>query len=272
MFYREHIHHGYFGKDGIDRLPSIEAKEVLINKLFEFADLENVKSCKSSKKVKILDIGCGIGGSSRFLAKLLQSKGYTVQTVGVTLSPKQVERATELTKQADLSNVCSFQVADALDLPFKKGTFDIVWSLESGEHMPDKKKFIAEAHRVLKPGGKIMVATWCTKEPEKLADYEKYSLDIIYKEWALPFFISLPEYKKIFTDVAFKEIQQDDWSKAVAKTWTQAVWDGFYGIFWLLLRGPRVFYRTLKDCYAIYHMNRGYSRGYVVYGLIIAVK
>ena len=55
----------------------------------------------------------------------------------------------------------SFQVADALHQPFEGGQFDLVWSMESGEHMPDKAQFVGELARVCKPGGRIIVVTWC---------------------------------------------------------------------------------------------------------------
>ena len=49
-------------------------------------------------------------------------------------------------------------------MPFEDRSFDFVWSLESGEHMPDKAKFLQECYRVLKPGGKLMLATWCHRQ------------------------------------------------------------------------------------------------------------
>jgi tocopherol O-methyltransferase len=52
------------------------------------------------------------------------------------------------------------QVADALQMPFADNTFDLVWSMESGEHMPDKPAFIRELTRVAMPGGKIIIVTW----------------------------------------------------------------------------------------------------------------
>lgn len=54
-----------------------------------------------------------------------------------------------------------YQVGDALHQPFRDGQFDLIWSMESGEHMPDKAQFISELTRVCKPGGKILIVTWC---------------------------------------------------------------------------------------------------------------
>jgi SAM-dependent methyltransferase len=80
---------------------------------------------------------------------------------GITLSPFQCRRAQLLTRQAGLEDTARFQVADALAMPFADKTFDLVWSMESGEHMPDKAQFVRELVRVAAPGGKVIVVTWC---------------------------------------------------------------------------------------------------------------
>ncbi len=74
-----------------------------------------------------------------------------------------MNRGTTLAKEQGIENV-KFQITDALDMKFPDNTFDLVWACESGEHMPDKKKYIEEMTRVLKPGGKIVVATWCQRD------------------------------------------------------------------------------------------------------------
>lgn len=58
---------------------------------------------------------------------------------GITLSPVQAQRANELCGPTGLADQCTFQVGDALAQPFEDNSFDLTWSLESGEHMPDKK-------------------------------------------------------------------------------------------------------------------------------------
>lgn len=70
---------------------------------------------------------------------------------GITLSNSQVKRGTELAAEQGLGN-CSFQVMDALHMDIPDDSFDLVWACESGEHMPDKKLYIEEMTRVLKPG------------------------------------------------------------------------------------------------------------------------
>lgn len=66
--------------------------------------------------------------------------------------PAKVERATQLAEEQGVPNA-KFQVTNALDMSFEDESFDLVWACESGEHMPDKGKYIEEMTRVLKPGG-----------------------------------------------------------------------------------------------------------------------
>ena len=77
------------------------------------------------------------------------------QVVGITLSSRQQARGTELAAEQGLTNV-RFQVMDALAMEWEDDSFDLVWACESGEHMPDKRKYVEEMTRVLRPGGKLV--------------------------------------------------------------------------------------------------------------------
>lgn len=68
------------------------------------------------------------------------ARKFQAKVNAITLSPVQVQRAVDLTAKQGLSDLVNFQVANALNQPFQDGSFDLVWSMESGEHMPDKKK------------------------------------------------------------------------------------------------------------------------------------
>lgn len=144
----EHMHHGYYGPNGTHKIDRRQAQIDLIEELLRWAKVDSAEN--------ILDVGCGIGGSSLYLAEK-----FDASVTGITLSPVQAARATERAQQANLSNRGQFLVADAQATPFADDSFDLVWSLESGEHMPDKTKFLQECYRVLKPGGKLIMVTWC---------------------------------------------------------------------------------------------------------------
>jgi MPBQ/MSBQ methyltransferase len=97
----------------------------------------------------------------RYIAKKLGPGNARV--TGITLSPNQAKRATTLAQQQNVTNA-EFLVMDALRMDFPDNSFDYVWACESGEHMPDKLKYVEEMMRVLKPGGRVVVATWCQRE------------------------------------------------------------------------------------------------------------
>ncbi|MFM1843659.1 MAG: hypothetical protein RLZZ490_2402, partial [Cyanobacteriota bacterium] len=218
---------------------------------------------------RILDIGCGIGGSSLYLAKKYQGA-----VVGVSLSPVQVNRAQERAETAGLKNSCQFHVANALDLPFEAGSFDWVWSLESGEHMPNKAQFLQEAWRMLKPGGRLILATWCHRPLNPgngpLTPDERHHLQRIYDVYCLPYVISLPDYQAIAVDCGFDQIKTEDWSLAVAPFWSQVITSVFepQALLGLVKTGPKIINAALS----LRLMQWGYERGLVRFGLLTAVK
>jgi MPBQ/MSBQ methyltransferase len=104
----------------------------------------------------------------------------------------QVARATQLAKDRQIPNA-HFKVMDALAMEFPDNSFDLVWACESGEHMPDKKQYVEEMTRVLKPGGRIVIATWCQRDDSEqpFTPAEEKKLDFLYSEWTHPHFISI---------------------------------------------------------------------------------
>ncbi|HEY9725674.1 MAG TPA: methyltransferase domain-containing protein [Chroococcales cyanobacterium] len=265
----EHMHHGYYGSTGQEKKDRRQAQIDLIEELLKWAQVDQSAWATSGNRPHILDVGCGIGGSSLYLAQK-----YNATAIGITLSPVQASRATERAKEAGLATDVQFQVADALDMPFADDTFDFVWSMESGEHMPDKEKFLAECYRVLKPGGTFLMATWChrpiTAATGELTANEKQHLAEIYRVYCLPHVISIPEYEAIAHHLPFQSIRTADWSDAVAPFWDIVIDSAFEpkAIFGLLQSG----WSTVQGALSLGLMSRGYRRGLVRYGLLCANK
>ena len=255
----EHMHHGYYGADGNIKKERRQAQIDLIEELLQWSGVQQAEN--------ILDVGCGIGGSSLYLAQKFNAK-----VTGITLSPVQASRAAERAKEANLANEASFQVADAQNMPFADNSFDLVWSLESGEHMPDKTKFMQECYRVLKPGGKFIMVTWCHRstEHEALNNDEKQHLADIYRVYCLPYVISLPEYEKIAQTLPLQNIQTADWSKAVAPFWNVVIDSAFN--FEALVGLIRSGWGTIQAALSLGLMSRGYDRGLIKFGLLCGTK
>lgn len=102
---------------------------------------------------KILDAGCGIGGSSIYLAERMDC-----DVIGISLSARQIEKANELIKEKGLTGKIRFDVQDYCNTTFEDQSFDVVWCCESICYAADKEKFIREAMRLLKPGGRLVIA------------------------------------------------------------------------------------------------------------------
>ncbi len=102
---------------------------------------------------RVLDAGCGVGGSSIFLATMI---GCSV--TGITLSEDQVQQAIENAKKKDAKQLVDFRTMDYCNTDFPDESFDVVWGCESICYAEDKEKFIKEAFRLLKPGGRLVVA------------------------------------------------------------------------------------------------------------------
>ncbi|NJN90785.1 MAG: methyltransferase domain-containing protein [Leptolyngbyaceae cyanobacterium SL_5_14] len=255
----EHMHHGYYGAAGNERKERRQAQIDLIEELLKWGEVRQAQ--------QILDVGCGIGGSSLYLAEK-----FGAIATGITLSPVQANRATERAATARIN--ANFQVADALNMPFPDQSFDLVWSLESGEHMPDKTKFLQECYRVLKPGGLFLMATWCHRPDQPphspLSQDEQKHLAEIYRVYCLPHVISLPEYEAIAHQLNFQNVRTADWSTAVAPFWDIVIDSAFTpaALFGLLFSG----WTTIQAALSLGLMQRGYQQGLIKFGLLCGTR
>lgn len=264
----EHMHHGFY-ELGTGSLKNRRQAQIdLIEELLKWSCSSDNSELSNYADTQILDVGCGIGGSSLYLADKFPLSCIT----GITLSPVQAKRAAERAKEFGLQARTSFEVADALFMPFESDRFDLIWSLESGEHMPDKAKFLAECYRVLKPEGRMIFATWCHRETasKPLTTNEQQHLQRIYDVYCLPYVISLSEYEAIAQNLRFQNIHTVDWSEQVAPFWDRVIESALslkniLGIFQAGLP-------TIIGATALRLMARGYSRGLVKFGVLTAKK
>jgi tocopherol O-methyltransferase len=255
----EHMHHGYYIPE--DRTDHQQAQIDLIDQVLAWAGANSAQT--------MLDVGCGIGGSSRHIARKFGCKAQ-----GVTLSPYQAGRANELAKEQGLEGQAKFQVADALDMPFDDNSFDLVWSLESGEHMPDKKQFINELFRVATPGGRIIIVTWVHRDLKEgetgLTKKEGRLLDAINRAYYLPKWCSSEDYIMLLKEKGATGIKSEDWSYIIAPFWKAVIRSSLnLRSVWGLLKSG---FSTQRGAYAMFLMLKGFNMGLIKFGLLSCTK
>jgi MPBQ/MSBQ methyltransferase len=272
-YWGEHIHLGYYSDEDMARGAGtllgcrvkdfIEAKFDFVDKMLEWSECP-------PEPARVLDVGCGIGGTSRHLAKRLGPKS---KVQGITLSPNQVKRATELAAEQGVDNA-SFQVMNALEMDFPDDTFDLVWACESGEHMPDKKRYVEEMIRVLKPGGTIVIATWCQREtPPEFTPEEQEKLTFLYEEWAHPYFVSIEEYVRLMEGTEkMATVGSANWVRETIRSWRHSIWVGVYDPWPVVFAGPRIWWKTIREIVTLERMHRAFDCDLMTYGMMKGKK
>jgi len=269
-YWGEHIHLGYYNEEemeaGYKKKDFIQAKYDFIDEMMKFGGID----ATSDAGAKVLDVGCGFGGTSRYLADKL---GPKAEVTGITLSPNQVKRGTELAMERNLPNA-KFTVMNALEMDFPDNTFDIVWACESGEHMPDKEAYINEMMRVLKPGGKFVMATWCQRD-DRVVPFDKRDkrdLRFLYEEWTHPYFISIEAYKELIdATTLMSNVKTADWVTPTIASWRHSIWVGVYDPMGWIFK-PTKYVKCARDAYCLERMHRAFKRGLMEYGMFAAVK
>jgi methylenetetrahydrofolate--tRNA-(uracil-5-)-methyltransferase len=117
------------------------------------ATVEQAEEFGFTPDMHVLDVGCGIGGPARYIAHQ-----FGCRVTGVDLTADYVRAAKILTAQMGLSDKVDFQCANALALPFQDQSFDAVWSQNVSMNIADSLALYREFHRVLKQGGKVLMA------------------------------------------------------------------------------------------------------------------
>ena len=218
-----------------------------------------------TKDVRVLDVGCGIGGTTRWLAS--ERPSWTV--TGISISGEQIRRATELALERGVHN-CDFRCCDAMQMPFPDNSFDVVWSCESAEHMPDKALFVKECIRVLKPGGRLVLATWCEKDGCLTAN-DQTRLDFLYKEWCHPKFASISQYAQIMKNLNLTNVRSTDWTTETIASWRHSVFVGIWSP-WAVVLKPRCWWSTIREIVTLERMHTAFRDGLMQYGILTGTK
>ncbi|MGA1408869.1 MAG: methyltransferase domain-containing protein [Prochlorotrichaceae cyanobacterium] len=262
FYWGDHIHLGHYGSPP-HRKDFRQAKIDFVHEMARWGGLDRL-----APSTTVLDVGCGFGGSSRILA---QDYGFAV--TGVTISPQQVLRAQELTPS---HLTAQFKVDDALDLSFPAASFDVVWSVEAGPHMPDKVKFAQELLRVLKPGGILVVADWNQRDDRAapLNFLERLIMQQLLDQWAHPKFASIEEFSEqlISTGGVEGQVTTADWTPETLPSWLDSIWQGIVRPAGLVKFGVSGFLKSLREVPTLLLMRLAFGSGLCRFGMFRAIR
>ncbi len=257
ILWGEHIHLGHYGYPPVSKDFRV-AKVDFVHNLVRWSGLDQLPPGS-----RVLDVGCGIGGSARILAR-----DYGFDVLGVTISSSQVKRAEKLTPS---SLSCKFQLMDALDLKFEDGSFDGVWSVECGPHIPDKQRYADELQRVLRPGGFLVVADWNRRnvDMDDLTLFERFVMSHLLDQWAHPHFSSIPEFRGNLLKSKFSgaPVDTDDWTLSTLPSWLDSILEGFRRPLKILRLGPQSFLKGLREIPTILLMHWAFSSRLMQFGV-----
>ena len=270
----DHVHLGHYGDPPRPR-DFRQAKVDFVHELVRWSGLDQLPPGS-----RVLDVGCGIGGSARILAR-----DYGFEVLAISISPGQIERARQLTPEG---LPCRFAVMDALNLELADGSFDAVWTVEAGPHMPDKQRFADELLRVLKPGGLLAVADWNRRDPADgpLSWLERRVMHQLLVQWAHPEFASIAGFRRnleqspygssgssgdaALTTAATTDpllVETGDWSRETLPSWIDSIVEGARRPVAVLSLGPRALLLGLRETPTLLLMHWGFATGMMQFGV-----
>lgn len=249
----EHVHHGLW-ENGTET-PE-EAVLKLVERVAALADIQPGDA--------VCDIGAGYGGTARLLAGR-----YGARVTALTVSPAQYRYAQEASDDVDNP---VYLLRDWYENGLPDAGFDAAVAVESFEHMAERDLALAEAYRVLKPGGRLVLCLWLAGESPRPWQ-RRHLLDAVCRESRLGGLVAESEYRRLLAAAGFGLDEFRDASRQVARTWTICIRRTLAG----LLRDP-TYRRYLRDSdnlqrrffLSLFRMRLAFATGAMRYGIVAA--
>ena len=221
-------------------------------------------NARIQRGARVLDIGCGLGGTAFWLADQ-----YDCRVTGFTISPVQARMATKRAKSKGLANRVEFVVTDANTWQPQPESVEVVWIMESSEHFQDKKNFFARCARALKPDGVLAVCAWLRGE-QSAPDRHQELVATIGRAMFSASLDTLSQYAAWMRDANLKVETAIDITKHVAPTWEHCFrMAQRLKLNWLvhLADAP-----TRRFVQSFPLMTLAYATGAMAFGLFVAKK
>lgn len=157
--------------------------------------------------MQVLDVCSALGAPGRHIAQK-----YGVKVTGLDFTKTMLEKARQRTKEAGLEHLITFVEGNALDMPFKMNTFDVVWGQEAWCYVTDKDLLARECYRVLKPGGKIGFTDWVIT-----GQVEDDLRAKLYESMAFPYMETFEGWQEVLRRAGFKILDAQDQTEEFAR-------------------------------------------------------
>ncbi|MFH1300885.1 MAG: class I SAM-dependent methyltransferase [Planctomycetota bacterium] len=267
LFYRllwgRHIHHGLWEENSSathDNSAYEKSSAIAQQQLTEtLAGFLNIQPDES-----LLDVGCGMGGSSIHLAKT-----FGCQVTGITLSPVQKRWATLESRWRGQRHNTQFLCQDAETAEFPPQSFDVIWSIECTEHLFDKQAFFHKAASWLRPGGRMAICAWLAGDHLENEDAVQQVYDVC-EGFFCPSLGSAEDYQSWMENAGLEFQGYNNWTNRVSQTWKicqQRVQKT--GVRWLARMIDR---NTVMFLDRFETILKAYETGAMQYGCFIARK
>ena len=250
------MHYGFWNKRTKKLSDAVENTNRFVSKLLNL-----------QKNDYVLDAGCGVGGPSFSMAE-----NFGVKVMGITLSSKQFKQARKNAKKLHLDNLVSFEIMDFNKTRFKDETFTKIFSIEGACYAYNKPKFLKEAYRLLRPGGKIVVVDgFLTRRDLTQKEEEIYNKCLL--GWKVPHLSHKDDFLDNLRKTGFKNIKLYDKTDEIKPSSRRMVLYGrLFFPFSFILSKLKIIPKNLHENSVCMINQKKTFHNFAIYGVFVAEK